>query len=166
MDCPTPNSWRSTGVRLQISFHGNNRLTHIFSIFISFADPRVDSFPLMSSPLPTLLICVSYYLIVKKIGPYLMRDRAPYKLNNLLIAYNLFQVLFSAYLFYEWGMSGWFGKYSYRCQPVDYSMSDEAVRMLSVSWWYYFSKFTEFFDTVSALLMKKLFPWQLHGRSF
>ena len=106
----------------------------------------------MSSPLPTLLLCISYYLIVKKFGPDYMRNREPYQLNGLLIYYNLFQVVFSGYLFYEWGMSGWFTNYSYRCQPVDYSDSEQAKRMLSVSWWYYFSKFTEFFDTVSGFL--------------
>ena len=46
-------------------------------------------------------------------------------------------------------MSGWARGYSFRCQPVDYSNNPLALRMANTCWWYYFSKFTEFFDTVS-----------------
>ncbi len=45
--------------------------------------------------------------------------------------------------------SGWGGDYSFRCQPVDYSNNPKALRMLDCCWLYFFSKFTEFFDTVS-----------------
>lgn len=50
--------------------------------------------------------------------------------------------------FYEYGRGGWFHGYNFHCQPVDYGYSPMALRMLNVCWWYYFSKFTEFFDTV------------------
>jgi len=55
-------------------------------------DVRVDDWPLMSSPLPTLLLCSAYFYIVKIWGPQFMRDRKPYELRNTLIAYNLVQV--------------------------------------------------------------------------
>jgi len=75
---------------------------------------------------------------------------------------------------------GWAGHYSFRCQPVDYSDSPLAIgvsakiyfyflfikiklifyfiQMTHASWWYYFSKFTEFFDTVTIakVYVKKL----------
>ena len=51
--------------------------------------------------------------------------------------------------------SGWGGYYSFRCQPVDYSNSPMAMRMARGCWWYYFSKFTEFFDTIFFVLRKK-----------
>jgi len=118
-------------------------------------DLRADPYPLMSSPLPTALICISYVLIVKVIGPFLMRKREAYELKNCLIFYNAFQVVFSAWLFYEYGRGGWFHGYSFTCQPVDYSTNPMALRMLNVCWWYYFSKFTEFFDTFFFILRKK-----------
>ncbi|KAK9711119.1 GNS1/SUR4 family [Popillia japonica] len=77
------------------------------------SDPRVNDWPLMSSPLPT------------------------------------------AWIFYEYLMSGWWGSYSFRCQPVDYSNSPMALRMANTCWWYYISKFTEFFDTLFFILRKK-----------
>lgn len=52
-------------------------------------------------------------------------------------------------------VSGWASHYSFRCQPVDYSNSPMALRMARGCWWYYFSKFTEFFDTIFFVLRKK-----------
>ncbi len=55
----------------------------------------------MSSPLPTLLVCLTYVYIVKVLGPQLMANRKPFELRRTLIGYNLFQVIFSSWLFYE-----------------------------------------------------------------
>ncbi|KAF6198178.1 hypothetical protein GE061_007925 [Apolygus lucorum] len=119
------------------------------------SDPRTAEWPLMSSPWPTLAICLSYAYFSKSLGPALMANRKPFKLNNVLVAYNLFQTVFSAWIFYEYLMSGWWGSYSFRCQPVDYTTSPMAMRMATTCWWYYFSKFTEFFDTLFFILRKK-----------
>jgi len=122
---------------------------------LSKGDPRVASLPLMSSPLPTIAICLSFVLVVKVLGPALMRNRQPYQLSRTLVVYNAIQVLISTYLFYESAMSGWLTGYSYRCQPVDYSRSPEAMRTLTSCYLYYLSKFTEFFDTIFFVLRKK-----------
>ncbi len=55
----------------------------------------------MSSPLPTIILCSTYVLFVKKIGPQIMESRLPFDLRNTLVLYNGLQVLFSAWLFYE-----------------------------------------------------------------
>ncbi|KFM83442.1 Elongation of very long chain fatty acids protein, partial [Stegodyphus mimosarum] len=41
------------------------------------ADPRVTNWPMMQSPLPTLIICLSYVYVVKYLGPNLMKNREP-----------------------------------------------------------------------------------------
>ncbi|KAK9303418.1 hypothetical protein QLX08_004901 [Tetragonisca angustula] len=92
------------------------------------ADQRTTSWFMMSSPFPTLFICLSYVYVVKVLGPKLMENRKPFQLKNTLVVYNLFQVMFSAWLFYE---------------------------MVHACWWYYFSKFTEFMDTIFFVLRKK-----------
>lgn len=124
-------------------------------ILDTHADSRTTNWLLMRSPFPTLFICLSYVYIVKVLGPKLMENRKPFQLTNVLIAYNLFQVIFSAWLFYECLMGGWWGQYSFRCQPVDYSNTPTALRMVHACWWYYFSKFTEFMDTIFFVLRKK-----------
>ncbi|XP_060813131.1 elongation of very long chain fatty acids protein AAEL008004-like isoform X3 [Bombus pascuorum] len=119
------------------------------------ADQRTTHWFMMSSPFPTLFICLSYVYGVKVLGPKLMENRKPFQLKNALIIYNLFQMVFSAWLFYESLMGGWWDQYSFRCQPVDYSNNPTAVRMVHACWWYYFSKFTEFMDTIFFVLRKK-----------
>lgn len=128
----------------------------LHAAFDKHGDPRTNNWLLMSSPFPTLAICLSYVYLVKVLGPRLMENRKPMDLRYVLIVYNLFQVLFSTWLFYELSMSGWLtGHYSLRCQPVDYSNHPVTLRMVNVCWWYYFSKFTEFFDTIFFVLRKK-----------
>ncbi|XP_076642517.1 very long chain fatty acid elongase AAEL008004 [Halictus rubicundus] len=119
------------------------------------SDPRVNDWAMMSSPFPTLAIVMSYVYFVKVLGPKLMENRKPFDLRRVMIFYNLFQVIFSTWLFHESVVSGWGGHYSFRCQPVDYSDNPLAMRMARGCWWYYFSKFTEFFDTIFFVLRKK-----------
>ncbi|UYV79457.1 ELOVL7 [Cordylochernes scorpioides] len=118
-------------------------------------DPRVKEWPLMSSPWPTLCICISYAVFVKSIGPKLMQNRKPLNLRWIMIIYNFVMTLLSFYIFYRMGIHGWFGKYNYRCQPVDYSGHPDAVGMLHMSYWYFLSKFLEFTDTLFFVLRKK-----------
>ncbi|CAA9997242.1 unnamed protein product [Nesidiocoris tenuis] len=124
-------------------------------IFENYSDPRVKDWPLMSSPLPTIAICLSYAVFVKIIGPKIMEKRKPFELKRTLIVYNAFQVIFSTWLFREALHAGWFTTYSFQCQPVDYSWSEHALRVAAGCWWYYFSKFTEFLDTIFFVLRKK-----------
>ncbi|XP_047344669.1 elongation of very long chain fatty acids protein AAEL008004-like isoform X2 [Vespa velutina] len=119
------------------------------------SDPRVNDWVMMSSPFPTMAICLFYAYFSKVIGPKLMENKKPFNLRRILIVYNLVQTLFSTWIFYEYLMSGWARGYSFRCQPVDYSSSPLALRMANTCWWYYFSKFTEFFDTLFFILRKK-----------
>ncbi len=65
---------------------------NLLEVVWSLRDPRVDDWPLMSSPLPTVAICAAYFYVVKFLGPRLMKDRKPFDLRNTIIAYNLFQV--------------------------------------------------------------------------
>ncbi|XP_034946031.1 elongation of very long chain fatty acids protein AAEL008004-like [Chelonus insularis] len=119
------------------------------------SDPRVNNWFLMSSPFPTLFICLSYAYFVKVLGPKIMENRKPFTLRKVLLVYNFFQVLLSTWLFHEALASGWWNDYSFRCQPVDYSNKPKALRMAAGSWWYFISKFTEFWDTFFFVLRKK-----------
>ncbi|RZF32265.1 hypothetical protein LSTR_LSTR009494 [Laodelphax striatellus] len=114
----------------------------------SISDPRVNEWPLMDSPIPTLLMVVCYLYAVVFLGPRMMSNRKPFRLNSVLVIYNAMQVIFSLVMLWEHLMSGWLLEYSYKCQPVDYSHNPTALRMANLCWWYYISKLTEFADTV------------------
>jgi len=119
------------------------------------ADPRVRDWLLMSSPAPTLLICLAYLLVVRVLGPIFMKNREPYSLKYPMLAYNLFQVLFNGWIFLG-AASYWFGgKYNWICQAVDYSTNPDAIQALSLAWWFYLSKFIDFFDSIFFILRKK-----------
>jgi elongation of very long chain fatty acids protein 7 len=128
---------------------------HLYNSTLEHGDPRVANWPLMQSPWPTIGICLSYVYLVKYLGPALMKDREPYNIRYLMAFYNFAMVLISVYIFLKLGFYGWFGKYNYKCQPVDYSNSIEAIGMAHLSWWYYISKFLEFSDTIFFVLRKK-----------
>ena len=55
----------------------------------------------MYTPIPTIALVIVYLAWVMIIGPFYMRDKKPFDLRNTLIYYNAFQVLLSAYMFYE-----------------------------------------------------------------
>jgi hypothetical protein len=92
--------------------------TIFFTIIeMSFADPRVAQWYMMSSPTPTIVIVLLYIYFVKVghqfaetlpqqpklqfLGPHLMKNRKPFQLKKAILVYNLLQVLLSTYIFYE-----------------------------------------------------------------
>lgn len=56
---------------------------------------------MMQSPLPTLAMCIFYAYFSKSLAPRLMQNRKPFDLRKTLVFYNLFQTLFSTWIFYE-----------------------------------------------------------------
>ncbi|XP_050303364.1 elongation of very long chain fatty acids protein 7-like isoform X2 [Anthonomus grandis grandis] len=119
------------------------------------SDPRTSKWPLIETPIPTVVIVLMYLYIVLWLGPRIMANRKPFKLKEVLIVYNAAQVLFSLYMFYEHLASGWFWDYSFKCQPVDYSANEKAMRMAKLCWIYYVSKLTELADTIFFVMRKK-----------
>lgn len=124
-------------------------------LMVDLRDPRADSLPLMSSIWPTTIICILYVFFCKVAGPWFMKNREPYNIKGFIIAYNMFQTLFSL-----WGfVQGWrfyvSGNYSWICQPVDYSNDPEALRALNLAWLFYMAKFLDMFDSFFFVLKKK-----------
>lgn len=84
-----------------------HKLTDRTSIFdniillIVILDPRTTEWPLMYSPVPTVIMVLAYLYVVTFLGPRIMTNKKPLKLREILVAYNGFQVLFSVYMLYE-----------------------------------------------------------------
>lgn len=70
-------------------------------ILTTVSDPRVSDWPLMNSPFPTFAIVLLYLYSVTILGPRIMVNRKPFRLRNILVAYNAFQVVFSLAMMYE-----------------------------------------------------------------
>ena len=116
-------------------------------------DKRVDHWYLMSSPVPTIIASLIYWIISLYLGPLFMSNRPAYELKRTIQLYNLTQILLSAYLFYECCASGWLTHYNWLCQNIE--LEEKGLRMASVSYYYYLSKFFEFSDTFFFILKKK-----------
>ena len=65
-------------------------------------DPRQSSWILMSSPIPTIAITLLYVATVTWWGPLYMSGRKPISgIRPVMMVYNAFQVVFSAWIFWE-----------------------------------------------------------------
>lgn len=131
------------------------RTVHAYEEFMKGADPRVYHYPLMQGPLLPFSILLGYTFFVLRLGPRLMANKKPFDLKPLLVIYNFSLVALSAFIVYEFLMSGWLTGYTWKCDPVDTSDSPMALRMVRVSWLFLFSKFIELMDTVFFVLRKK-----------
>ncbi|CAD7087456.1 unnamed protein product [Hermetia illucens] len=114
-------------------------------------DTRLENSLLMGSPLKPLSIVLFYLYFVKSLGPRLMENRKPFELKNVLIVYNLFQVIVNCYLA-GWGTVSLWGR-DIRCLNVDYSPS--GINEARISYCYYMLKVFDLLDTVFFILRKR-----------
>lgn len=66
--------------------------------YLHQTDPRVEQYPFLGSPFPIALLVVAYVYFVLRLGPWLMRDRKPFDLTNVINVYNFFQICANLYL--------------------------------------------------------------------
>nr|CAD7398518.1 unnamed protein product [Timema cristinae] len=84
-----------------VTFKTTNQISKV--IIYAF-NPRVKNWPLIGSPVYLLVIIALYLFFVLVAGPKFMENRRPYNLKKIIAAYNIFQVVANAYLFY--GLAG------------------------------------------------------------
>ena len=113
--------------------------------------------PLMESGPWSVIALVGMYLyFVKVYGPAMMKSRKPLSLKEVMVAYNLVMVLFSAWMFYEGCMFLSFGLDTWGCARNDYTSDTQHTRrFLFVAWCFFFSKIIEFADTIFMILRKR-----------
>lgn len=134
----------------------NNSVVRVYNhLFTELSDPRTNDWFLISSPVPGLTILIGYLYFVLSWGPKHMEHRKPYQIKNILVLYNLFQVLLSCWLFYEGLDAAWLRKYSWKCEPVDRSDTPHALRIAQGVYIYFLAKISELLDTVFFVLRKK-----------
>lgn len=84
-----------------------------------------------------------------------MKNRPAFELRGVIKAYNIFQIIFNAWMVVNIFSLTWFNGYSLVCQPVDYSYSQEALKILKIGYFFYLSKIIDLCDTVFFVLRKK-----------
>lgn len=113
----------------------------------------VYNWPLLSSPKPTILTSFVFILVVKFIGPHLMKERKAFNIKPIIILYNLIMVVLNMWMVSQFLTLGWLGKYSFKCQPFDRTL--KGMPMNYVSYIYFLSKFVDLIDTLFFVMTKK-----------
>ncbi|XP_063704312.1 uncharacterized protein LOC134833792 [Culicoides brevitarsis] len=119
------------------------------------SDPRVRDWPLMRDPGAGLLLLAGYLYFVKSLGPRLMQDRKPFKLDGIIKYYNLLQIILCGSLVFDAIRLGFFTKYSLLCEPVDYTESELGMQTARRAYLYFVIKVIDLLDTVFFVLRKK-----------
>ncbi|CAG5102348.1 Similar to ELOVL: Elongation of very long chain fatty acids protein (Drosophila melanogaster) [Cotesia congregata] len=132
-----------------------NFMHTIYVTIINNINPRTKDWFLMSSPWPGFAILAFYLYFVFTLGPRLMANRPPMKLDRIMQIYNVIQIYLSGYLVYKALSLAWLNEYSFVCQPVDYSNSPRAVEIAGAVWFYFMVKLFDLMDTVFFVLRKK-----------
>lgn len=122
---------------------------------MSKADPHMDQFLLMRSPIPTVVLCLSYVYFVKSLGPRLMANRKAMELNRLMIAYNIVTVIWNALFVFAGGAYYFVYGGSFKCDTFDQHDSTIVNFNKRFAYYYYVLKLMEFSDTIFAVLRKK-----------
>ncbi|KAM7292693.1 elongation of very long chain fatty acids protein AAEL008004 [Ixodes scapularis] len=120
-------------------------------------DPRTREYPLVVNPLFVFPLILSYLYFVKRAGPRLMKNRAPFKIVNLIRCYNLAMVALNARFFYIVLSNTYLpgGRYNLWCQGITGYMDDELVGVYRSGWWYVAVRYADLLDTVFFVLRKK-----------
>ncbi|XP_057332477.1 elongation of very long chain fatty acids protein AAEL008004-like [Microplitis mediator] len=129
------------------------RLYHYVNDEVS--DPRTRDWFLMPTPWPGFAILGFYLYFVFTLGPRLMANRPPFKLDRVMQIYNVIQIFLSGYLVYKALSLAWLRTYSFVCQPVDYSNDPRAIEIARTVWIYFMVKLFDLMDTVFFVLRKK-----------
>ncbi|CAG9759463.1 unnamed protein product [Ceutorhynchus assimilis] len=124
-----------------------------FWLMDELSDPRALEYPLMRSPIPTIIILYLWLKFIFHWGPEYMKTREPFNLKKIMIVYNILQMIANAYIVYYTIMAR--DIINWRCTEVDYSNSYWGRKFLSVAYFYYMLKISDLLDTVFFVLRKK-----------
>ncbi|GJQ85714.1 hypothetical protein Trydic_g13404 [Trypoxylus dichotomus] len=124
-------------------------------IIESKKDPLVDSWYLMRSPLPLVVLIAIYLYFVLDLGPRLMKNRSAFEMKKVLVLYNAYQVVFSLWLCSRAFVIEDVWSYALQNSCTNPTNHKYKETLATCAWWYLFSKIIELLDTVFFVLRKK-----------
>lgn len=130
---------------------------YLFNYWEIEGDQRIRHYPLMNGgPLPVIAIIFTYVMIVKVIGPQLMKNREPFQLRMPIIIYNIYNVLINIWFFLESIYCLDYGRRLYDFKfPSNTDRSPMAEHCCFMIYLYMLSKFVDMTDTIFFILRKK-----------
>ena len=109
-----------------------------YQYYMELGDKRVEEWPLMGSPFPTIVL-TALYLAMCRFGPRIVpKSGVPWDLRPFIVGYNLVNIVLNGYIALELFEST--RTFNWVCEPVNYSSDPASVRVAAALWWYYASK--------------------------
>ncbi|XP_072397469.1 very long chain fatty acid elongase F-like [Diabrotica undecimpunctata] len=122
-------------------------LTDILNDFTSNIDPKHEDY-IVSSPDFFCSFILFYVFSIRVLGPKLMKHRQPYNIKNIVIGYNVIQILVNIYILYEC-IHLYFTNPNWIC--IDARNKDDFA---DISKHYYFLKLFDIVETMFFILRK------------
>lgn len=124
--------------------------------FFANPEPRFETRPLI--PFYEVLIFeLCYIAFAKKIGPALMKNRAPFEnLKWAMVTYNFFMV--GANVFFHYHSFYWlnYGRTLWDFEfPGKVDVSPQTLSRLNLMYFYYLTKYADWIDTIFFVMKKK-----------
>ncbi|XP_075225871.1 uncharacterized protein LOC142327007 [Lycorma delicatula] len=113
--------------------------------------PVVQEWPLMSTPTYTIAILGFYLYFCLFLGPRLMRNRNPFELDKVMIAYNVIQIITNFYLFYKIAAEA----ISSPTFMLLTAFEEELEERWIYVYYYFLDKVLDLADTIFMVLRKK-----------
>ncbi|CAL1294814.1 unnamed protein product, partial [Larinioides sclopetarius] len=124
--------------------------------YARYGDPRTSQWLLMDNPIYVFILVAAYFIITKWILPRVTRNRNPFELKKLTIVFNFGMMSLNAWVFYELLSLTWFKpNFNWLCQSVDWSNSEDALRVAKAGWIFLITALLEHLTTVLIVLKGK-----------
>ncbi|KAG5683324.1 hypothetical protein PVAND_012610 [Polypedilum vanderplanki] len=119
-----------------------------------YSDPRTKSLPLIENPFTVLWVVSGYFIGIWCLLKF-MENQKPFKLNKIMVFYNLSLALLNLKIFITAIKYSYILNYNFVCEPYRVSYHPMELILIDNNWLYYISKIVEFCDTMFFILRKK-----------
>jgi hypothetical protein len=126
--------------------------SHVF--FYENADPRVRDKFLMGSPLPLLIICFGFVIMVKY-GKKFMKNRKALNTRTALDLSNVSVLLIEIYLFCRSLEFAIRTNYNLKCEPLNRSKSGTGLEVTEILYLFYITRLFLIVEAVILIVGKK-----------
>ncbi|KAK8778168.1 hypothetical protein V5799_020493 [Amblyomma americanum] len=129
----------------------------LYDYMWSFRDARIESWNSNVTKGTFIIPLVLGYLYIAKVGgPRWMKDRKPYDIKGLILAFNVFTVLANLFVMCQMLRLTYVGGgYSFLCQGTGSGDSERDMAVVSLNWWYLLVRIADFLDTFFFVARKK-----------
>ncbi|XP_036138987.1 elongation of very long chain fatty acids protein AAEL008004 [Monomorium pharaonis] len=126
-------------------------------LFVESSLPYTREWPLISSPLPLILIIFGYLYFILYVGPCYMKNRPPFELKTFRLIYDMIQILVNLWSVKEHISAGWFVEFNFvffTCGER-HAMPINANKIFNLVWWLLILKIFDLVETCIFVLRKK-----------